>query len=94
MVGTLGNAGKRVAVVTAIALSFPVGGAAASWPLAARAQQARPIMGFLHEGLPAPLSQTVAFQQGLIEGGISGGSSVLAPSGAKRCSLLCRLPGG
>jgi putative ABC transport system substrate-binding protein len=33
-------------------------------------------MGFLHEGLPAPLSQTVAFQQGLIEGGISGGSSV------------------
>ena len=53
-----------------------MGGAAASWPLAARAQQARPIMGFLHEGLPAPLSQTVAFQQGLIEGGISGGSSV------------------
>ena len=53
-----------------------MGGAAASWPLAARAQQARPIMGFLHEGLPAPLSQTVAFQQGLIEGGISGGTSV------------------
>ena len=51
-------------------------GGAATWPDAARAQRALPVIGFLHEGLPAPLSQTVAFQQGLIEGGISGGSSV------------------
>jgi len=53
-----------------------LGGAAAAWPLAARAQQARPVIGFLHEGLPAPLWLTTAFQQGLIEAGISGGSSV------------------
>ena len=49
-------------------------GGAAAWPLAARAQQALPAMGFLHEGLPAPLSLTTAFQQGLIEAGISAGS--------------------
>jgi putative ABC transport system substrate-binding protein len=46
------------------------------WPLAARAEQAQTVIGILHEGLPAPLSLTVAFQQGLIEGGISRGSSV------------------
>jgi putative tryptophan/tyrosine transport system substrate-binding protein len=46
------------------------------WPLAARAQQASPVIGLLHEGLPPPLSLTAAFQQGLIEGGISTGTSV------------------
>jgi putative ABC transport system substrate-binding protein len=51
-------------------------GAAAAWPLAVRAQQALPAIGFLHEGLPAPLSLTTAFQQGLIEAGISAGSSL------------------
>jgi putative tryptophan/tyrosine transport system substrate-binding protein len=51
-------------------------GGAAAWPLAARAQQALPAIGLLHEGLPAPLSLTTAFQQGLIEAGISGGSSI------------------
>jgi putative ABC transport system substrate-binding protein len=53
-----------------------LGGAVAVWPLAARAQQALPAIGLLHEGLPAPLSLTTAFQQGLIEAGISGGSSI------------------
>jgi ABC-type uncharacterized transport system substrate-binding protein len=53
------------------------GGAAAAWPLVARAQQqALPAIGFLHEGLPAPLSLTTAFQQGLIEAGVSAGSSL------------------
>jgi putative ABC transport system substrate-binding protein len=53
-----------------------IGGAAAAWPLAARAQQALPAIGFLHEGLPAPLSLTAAFQQGLIEAGVSAGTSL------------------
>src|SRR5260370_42329302 len=57
-----------------------LGGAAAGpsllWPLAARTQQALPAIGFLHEGLPAPLSLTTAFQQGLIEAGVSAGSSL------------------
>jgi hypothetical protein len=47
-----------------------------TWPLAARAQQRLPVIGFLHEGLAAPLSLTTAFQQGLIEAGISAGSSL------------------
>ena len=46
--------------------------------LAAEAQQASPVIGLLHEGLPPPLSLTTAFQQGLIEGGISRGTSVRA----------------
>ena len=49
---------------------------AAAWPLPARAQQALPAIGFLHEGLPAPLSLTTAFQQGLIEAGVGAGSSL------------------
>ena len=53
-----------------------LGGVAVTQPFAAHAQQALPAIGILHEGLPAPLSLTVAFQQGLIEGGISRGSSV------------------
>jgi putative tryptophan/tyrosine transport system substrate-binding protein len=51
-------------------------GGATVWPIAARAQQARPVIGILHEGLPAPLPLTAAFQRGLIEAGISGGSGV------------------
>src|SRR5437588_10775246 len=51
-------------------------GTAAAWPLAARAQQALPAIGFLHEGLPAPLSLTTAFQQGLIEAGVSARGSL------------------
>ena len=53
-----------------------LGGAALMGPFEARAQQTLPPIGILHEGLPAPLSLTVAIQQGLIEGGISQGSSV------------------
>jgi ABC-type uncharacterized transport system substrate-binding protein len=56
-------------------------GGAATWPLAARAQQALPAIGFLHEGLPAPLSLTAAFQQGLIEAGVSAGTSLRIENG-------------
>jgi putative ABC transport system substrate-binding protein len=53
-----------------------LGGAAVTWPLAARTQQALPVVGFLHEGLPAPPLLTAAFQQGLIETGIRGARNV------------------
>ena len=51
-------------------------GGAATWPLAARAQQALPVIGILHEGLPAPSTLTAAFRQGLIEAGLNEGRGV------------------
>jgi putative ABC transport system substrate-binding protein len=46
-------------------------GGATVWPMAAHSQQAQPVIGFLHEGLPAPSSLLAAFQQGAAEAGIS-----------------------
>jgi putative ABC transport system substrate-binding protein len=51
-------------------------GGAASWPLAARAQRAFPVIGFLHEGLREPSHLTAAFRLGLVEAGINGGRGV------------------
>jgi len=54
-----------------------LGGAIAAWPPGARAQQAKPMVGFLSGGSPGPFAYLVrAFRQGLKEAGFVEGQNL------------------
>ena len=71
-----------------------VGGSAVSWPLAARAQSAMPLIGFLHGGSQREWAHLVeAFRQGLSEAGFVEGRNIAGIEFRWAEGQFDRLPG-